>query len=94
MQLTLYAPDVTCEHCIASIKDAVETVEGATFVSGDPDAKSFVVEVASGAVVDSIAAATSAEGYPLGDATAAAAAPNLATTFAMTSMESLAAMST
>ena len=71
MQLTLYAPDVTCEHCIASIKDAVETVDGATFVSGDPDAKSFVVEIASGAVVDAIAAATEAEGYPLGDATAA-----------------------
>ncbi len=88
MQLTLYAPDVTCDHCIASIRGAVETVEGATFVSGDPNAKSFVVEVAAGAVVDAIAAATSAEGYPLGDATPAAATPNLVTTFTVAATDS------
>ena len=29
MQVTLYAPDVTCDHCIASIERAVGTVEGA-----------------------------------------------------------------
>jgi copper chaperone CopZ len=71
MQLTLYAPDVTCEHCIATIEKAVGTVDGATFVSGDPEAKSFVLELASGALLDQVAAATEAEGYPLGDATAA-----------------------
>jgi copper chaperone CopZ len=68
MQLTLYAPDVTCDHCIATIKTAVDTVEGATFLSGDPDSKSFVVELASGAILDQLAAATEAEGYPLGEA--------------------------
>lgn len=67
MQMKLYAPDVTCEHCIASIKDAVNAVEGATFVSGDPDSKSFIAEVASGAILDQLAAATEAEGYPLGE---------------------------
>jgi copper chaperone CopZ len=82
VQLTLYAPAVTCEHCIATIEQAVGTVDGATFLHGDSDVKSFVVEVTSGAVVDQIAAATSFEGYPLGDATsskgdsASAAAPN------------------
>lgn len=93
VQLTLYAPDVTCDHCIASIKGAVETVEGATFVSGDPDAKSFVVEIASGAIVDQIAAATNAEGYPLGDATAAEASatseadPNWVPTYTVTATD-------
>jgi len=67
MQMKLYAPDVTCEHCIASIKEAVNSVEGATFVSGDPDTKSFIAEVASGSVLDQLAAATEAEGYPLGE---------------------------
>ncbi len=67
MQVTLFAPDVTCEHCIATINRAVERVEGAAFVSGDPDARSFVVEVTGGAVLDAIAAATDAEGYPLGE---------------------------
>ena len=74
MQLTLYAPDVTCEHCIATIEKAVGTVEGATFVSGDPDGKSFVVEVTGGTVIDQVAAATESEGYPLGDAAAAESA--------------------
>jgi len=67
MQMKLYAPDVTCEHCIASIKAAVNSVEGATFVSGDPDSKSFIAEVASGSILDQLAAATEAEGYPLGE---------------------------
>ena len=67
MQMKLYAPDVTCEHCIASIKDAVNSIEGATFVSGDPDSKSFIAEVASGTILDQLAVATEAEGYPLGD---------------------------
>ncbi len=70
MRVQLYAPDVTCEHCITSIREAVDGIEGASFVSGDPDAKSFVVEVAGGAVLDGIASATAAEGYPLGDAPA------------------------
>ena len=93
MQLTLYAPDVTCEHCIASIEKAVGTVDGATFVSGDPDAKSFVVEVAGGAVIDQVAAATEAEGYPLGDATegdsheGAAADPNWVPTYTVTATD-------
>lgn len=64
--VTLYAPDITCDHCIATIGKAVATVDGARFVAGDPDSRSFLVEVERGAVIDAIAAATEAEGYPLG----------------------------
>ena len=35
-QITLFAPDVTCDHCIATIQKAVGTVDGATFLEGDP----------------------------------------------------------
>lgn len=93
MQLTLYAPDVTCEHCIATIQSAVEDVEGATFLSGNPDAKSFVVEVAAGAVIDQIAAATESEGYPLGAATSgenpegSGADPNWVPTYTVTASD-------
>jgi copper chaperone CopZ len=73
MHVQLHAPDITCEHCVATIRDAVDGVEGATFISGDPDARSFVVEVTGGAVLDQIASATAAEGYPLGDAPAESA---------------------
>ena len=31
-QITLFAPDVTCDHCIATIQKAVGTVDGATFL--------------------------------------------------------------
>jgi copper chaperone CopZ len=67
-QITLFAPDVTCDHCIATIKGAVETVEGARFLDGDPDSKSFAVDIATGAVLDRLSEALAAEGYPLGPA--------------------------
>ncbi|MFA7249696.1 MAG: heavy-metal-associated domain-containing protein [Dehalococcoidia bacterium] len=74
-QVTLYAPDITCDHCIATISKAVATVDGARFIAGDPEAKTFAVEVASGAVLDRVAETLAAEGYPLGDAPAAPAVP-------------------
>ncbi|MEI6135967.1 MAG: heavy-metal-associated domain-containing protein [Chloroflexota bacterium] len=67
-QMTLYAPDITCEHCIATIGRTVAAVEGARFLGGDPDSKTFTVEVAGGAVLDRVAEALAEEGYPLGDA--------------------------
>ena len=74
-QMTLYAPDITCDHCIATIGKAVATVDGARFIAGDPDSKTFAVEVASGAVLDRVAETLAAEGYPLGEASAPGAAP-------------------
>ena len=73
-QMTLYAPDITCEHCIATIGKTVATIEGARFLGGDPDTKTFTVEVAGGAVLDRVAEALGEEGYPLGDADAASSA--------------------
>ncbi|MGE3855906.1 MAG: heavy-metal-associated domain-containing protein [Dehalococcoidia bacterium] len=74
-QMTLFAPDITCEHCIATISKAVGTVEGARFIAGDPESRTFAVEVASGAVLDRVAETLAEEGYPLGDAPAPGAAP-------------------
>ena len=73
-QMTLFAPDITCDHCIATISKAVATVEGARFIAGDPDSRTFAVEVASGAVLDRVAETLAGEGYPLGDAPAPGAA--------------------
>ncbi|MDP2327924.1 MAG: heavy-metal-associated domain-containing protein, partial [Dehalococcoidia bacterium] len=72
-QMTLFAPDITCDHCIATIRKAVDGVEGARFVSGDPDTRAFVVDLERGAVLDQVAEVLAGEGYPLGDAAAAAA---------------------
>ncbi|MDA0815256.1 MAG: heavy-metal-associated domain-containing protein [Chloroflexi bacterium] len=72
-QATLFAPDVTCEHCIATIQKTVDSVEGARFLAGDPDSKSFSVELAQGALLDRLAEALASEGYPLGEAKPASA---------------------
>lgn len=74
LQLTLYAPDITCDHCIGTIRRTVDAHSGARFVSGDPESKRFLIEVDSGAVLDTLSAALSAEGYPLGEARPAAVA--------------------
>ena len=77
-QITLFAPDVTCDHCIATIQKTVGTVDGATFLEGDPDSKSFAIDIAQGAVLDRVAEALAAEGYPLGPAAPARAASGAA----------------
>jgi copper chaperone CopZ len=73
-QMTLFAPDITCDHCIATIKKTVEGIQGAQFITGDPDTRSFVVDLAGGAVLDAVSAALTEEGYPLGQPGAAPAA--------------------
>ncbi len=65
-QMTLYAPDITCDHCIATIKTAATGIEGVRFIAGDPDARSFRLDVPSGAALDALAVALADEGYPLG----------------------------
>ena len=66
MQVQLSSPEITCEHCIATIRGVVEATGGASFVAGDPEARTFVVEVASGATLDALGAALAEAGYPLG----------------------------
>lgn len=65
-QMTLYAPDITCDHCIATIKKTATTVLGVQFIEGDPPSRSFRLDVPSGAAFDAVAAALADEGYPLG----------------------------
>ena len=38
-QVTLRAPDISCDHCIASIQKAVTKLNGVRFVKGDAAAK-------------------------------------------------------
>jgi len=64
--MTLYAPDITCDHCIATIQKASSAVAGVQFIAGDPESRSFRLEVPTGAAFDAVAAALAEEGYPLG----------------------------
>lgn len=67
MQIALSSPEITCDHCIATIRGVVEASGDARFVSGDPDTRTFVVDVVNGGVLDALSAALAAEGYPLGE---------------------------
>ena len=65
-QITLEAPDISCEHCIMSIEKAVTKLPGVRFVSGNPDEKRVVIEfdpqLADLATIES---AMEEEGYPV-----------------------------
>jgi len=65
-QITLEAPDISCDHCIVSIEKAVTKLPGVRFVSGDPDEKRIVIEfdpqLADLATIES---AMEEEGYPV-----------------------------
>ena len=75
MQMALSSPEITCDHCITTIRGVVEASGEARFVSGDPDTRTFVVEVASGGVLDALTTALAAAGYPLGDVSPSTGAP-------------------
>ena len=67
MQVLLASPNITCDHCIETIRGVVDVTDGARLISGDPDARTFVVEVASAALLDALATRLAAADYPLGD---------------------------
>jgi len=65
-QATLKAPDISCDHCIASIEKAVTRLPGVRFLGGDPDGKQVTVEYDPALVdVGAIEAAMEEEGYPV-----------------------------
>ena len=43
-QKTLSVPNISCGHCVMSIKNELTEIEGVHSVEGDPDAKSITVE--------------------------------------------------
>ena len=65
-QVTLEAPDISCEHCIMSIEKAITKLPGVRFVSGDPDRKQVVVEFDPQLTdLTTIEGAMEEEGYPV-----------------------------
>jgi copper chaperone len=63
--VTLTAPDISCDHCVATVTSAVEELDGVSKVSASADTKVVVVtldpEVTSEEVVRS---ALDEAGYP------------------------------
>ena len=64
-RVTLEAPDISCDHCIASIQKAVTRLPGVRFLEGDHTTKQVTLEYDPGSVqLDAIERAMEAEGYP------------------------------
>lgn len=65
-EVTLEAPDISCDHCISTIEKAVTKLPGVNFVSGDPGSKVVTVEFDPAATKqEEIEEAMEAEGYPV-----------------------------
>ena len=61
---TLTVPNITCGHCVMSIKKELSELEGITKVDGDPENKSITVEWESPVTLDKIKDTLKEINYP------------------------------
>lgn len=65
-EITLTAPDISCEHCITAIRKAVTELPQVEFVSGNPETKQVVIRYNPETTpLTKIAAVMEEEGYPV-----------------------------
>jgi len=65
-EVTLTAPDISCDHCIAAIRKALSKLAGVQFLSGDPRTKQVTIQYDPSLVaLAAIEKAMEEEGYPL-----------------------------
>ncbi len=65
-RVTLEAPDISCDHCIASIRKAVTKLPSVQFLEGNPDSKQVTLEYDPSAVqMEAVEEAMEEEGYPV-----------------------------
>jgi copper chaperone len=65
-EVTLTAPDIGCDHCIASISKAVGKLAGVEFLGGDPASKQVSLRFDESRVkLEDIEQAMEDEGYPV-----------------------------
>jgi copper chaperone CopZ len=61
---TLSIPNISCGHCVMSIKNELSEIEGVHSVGGDADAKSIVVEWDAPATLEILKDRLSEINYP------------------------------
>jgi copper chaperone len=65
-EVTLTAPDISCDHCIAAIRKALSNLAGVQFLGGTPQAKQVTIRYDPSVVeLTAIEKAMEEEGYPL-----------------------------
>lgn len=64
--VTVTAPDISCAHCVATVKEAVGQLPGVASVEADPESKRVEIDFDPGRVsLAQIAAALDEAGYPV-----------------------------
>lgn len=61
---TFHIPNISCGHCVMSIKNELNDLEGVQSVNGNPDGKSVTVEWHAPATLESIKAMLEEINYP------------------------------
>jgi copper chaperone len=62
--ITLDIPNISCNHCIMTVKREAGFVDGAEFVSGDVEAKTATCEVQNDESLASLKQTLTEAGYP------------------------------
>lgn len=62
--ITLYIPNISCHHCIMTIKREGSAVEGIEFIGGDPAARTVTFQVADDQALRQLKVALAEIGYP------------------------------
>jgi copper chaperone CopZ len=63
--MTLSVPNISCHHCVMTIKREASYVDGVEFVSGDVEAKTATFQVDNNEALESLKAALAEAGYPV-----------------------------
>ncbi|HIE83586.1 MAG TPA: hypothetical protein EYQ00_06945 [Dehalococcoidia bacterium] len=66
VEITLFSPDITCDSCIETIKATTDATEGARFLAGDADRRSFSLSLEQGVILDELQIRLSEAGYSVG----------------------------
>ena len=61
---TFKVPNISCGHCVMSIKNELNEIDGVKGVEGDPDTKSITVEWESPTLLDNIKEKLQEINYP------------------------------
>jgi copper chaperone len=63
--ITLSIPNISCNHCIMTVKRESGFVDGAEFVSGDVDGKAATFKIESNAALAALKETLAEAGYPV-----------------------------
>jgi len=61
---TFSVPNISCDHCVMSIKTELSEIEGVTNVTGSADTKKITVEWDAPATLESLKSALKEINYP------------------------------